>query len=68
MKILVLANHYNTLRIFRRELLKALSEAGHEVVVSIPPATRRIRRFWSLMEPECFSHPLTDEEQIPSVI
>ena len=37
MKILVLANHYNTLRIFRRELLKALSDAGHEVVVSIPP-------------------------------
>lgn len=37
MKILVLANHYNTLRIFRRELLKAMSAAGHEVVVSIPP-------------------------------
>ena len=37
MKILVLANHYNTLRIFRRELLQALSTEGHEVVVSIPP-------------------------------
>lgn len=36
MKILVLANHYNTLRIFRRELLKAMAAAGHEVVVSIP--------------------------------
>ncbi len=36
MKILVLANHYNTLRIFRRELLKALSEKGHEIVISIP--------------------------------
>ena len=37
MKILVLANHYNTLRIFRRELLQALSAAGHEVVISTPP-------------------------------
>ena len=37
MKILVLANHYNTLRIFRRELLKAMAAAGHEVVISIPP-------------------------------
>ncbi len=37
MKILILANHYNTLRIFRRELLKRLVAMGHEVVVSIPP-------------------------------
>lgn len=37
MKILILANHYNTLRIFRRELLKTLAEMGHELVVSIPP-------------------------------
>ena len=37
MKILILANHYNTLRIFRRELLKKLVEIGCEVVVSIPP-------------------------------
>ncbi len=37
MKILILANHYNTLRIFRRELLKRLTDMGHEVVVSIPP-------------------------------
>ncbi len=37
MKILVLANHYNTLRIFRRELLKAMAAAGHEIAVSIPP-------------------------------
>ncbi len=36
MKILILANHYNTLRIFRRELLKKLTELGHELVVSIP--------------------------------
>ncbi len=36
-KILVLSNHYNTLRIFRRELLKKLSGLGHEVIVSIPP-------------------------------
>lgn len=44
MKILVLANHYNTLRIFRRELLQALSAAGHEVVVSIPPCDEENRR------------------------
>ena len=37
MKLLILANHYNTLRIFRRELLLALSAAGHQVTVSIPP-------------------------------
>lgn len=36
MKILILANHYNTLRIFRRELIKKLSEIGHDVVLSIP--------------------------------
>ena len=36
-KILILANHYNTLRIFRRELIKKLSSLGHEVIVSIPP-------------------------------
>lgn len=36
MKILILANHFNTLRIFRRELIKSLSESGHEVVISIP--------------------------------
>src|SRR3954453_3818894 len=35
-KILVLANHYNTLRIFRRELLIELSSLDHELVVSIP--------------------------------
>lgn len=36
MKILILANHYNTLRIFRRELLQKLSSLGHELVVSLP--------------------------------
>lgn len=36
-KILILSNHYNTLRIFRRELLEAMCRMGHEVVVSIPP-------------------------------
>lgn len=36
MKILILANHYNTLRIFRRELLQKLSSLGHEIVVSLP--------------------------------
>lgn len=35
MKILILANHYLTLRVFRRELIKKLSE-NHEVVISIP--------------------------------
>lgn len=44
MKILVLANHYNTLRIFRRELLIALANAGHEVVVSIPPCEEENQR------------------------
>lgn len=37
MKILILANHYNTLRIFRREFLKKLVELEYEVVVSITP-------------------------------
>ncbi len=36
MKILILANHYNTLRIFRRELIKTISDMGHEIVISIP--------------------------------
>ena len=44
MKVLVLANHYNTLRIFRRELLKTMSAAGHEVVVSIPPCDAENQR------------------------
>lgn len=44
MKILVLANHYNTLRIFRRELLQALSAAGHDVVISIPPCDEENRK------------------------
>lgn len=35
-KILVLANHYNTLRIFRRELLMKLASEGHSVLVIIP--------------------------------
>lgn len=35
MKILILANHYLTLRVFRRELIKKLSE-NYEVVISIP--------------------------------
>lgn len=43
MKILILANHYNTLRIFRRELLIRLRELGHEVVVSIPPCDNENR-------------------------
>ena len=35
-RILILANHFNTLRIFRRELIKALVADGLEVFVSIP--------------------------------
>lgn len=35
-KILILANHYNTLRIFRRELICNLSKM-HEVYIVIPP-------------------------------
>ena len=37
MKILILANHYNTLRIFRRELIKTIANKGHEIVISVPP-------------------------------
>lgn len=44
MKILILANHYNTLRIFRRELLLALVKAGHEVVLSIPECEEENRK------------------------
>ena len=40
-KILILANHYNTLRIFRRELIKKLAELGNEVIISIPPAEKQ---------------------------
>lgn len=36
MKILILANHYNTLRIFRRELIIALSKQNHEITIAIP--------------------------------
>ena len=36
-RVLVLANHYNTLRIFRRELLIELVNRGHEVTLVIPP-------------------------------
>lgn len=36
-RILILANHYNTLRIFRRELIKKLVDMGNEVIISIPP-------------------------------
>ena len=37
-KILILANHYNTLRIFRRELIKELVAQGNQLVVCIPNA------------------------------
>ena len=35
-KILILANHYNTLRIFRRELIIRLAQDGHEILLAIP--------------------------------
>ncbi|MCD7750424.1 MAG: glycosyltransferase family 4 protein [Lachnospiraceae bacterium] len=35
-RILILANHYNTLRIFRRELIQELVHQGNQVIVSIP--------------------------------
>lgn len=44
MKVLILANHYNTLRIFRRELLIKMASLGHEVVVSIPPCEEENRK------------------------
>lgn len=34
-KILILANHYNTLRIFRRELIRRLAR-DNEIIISIP--------------------------------
>lgn len=41
MKILILANHYNTLRIFRRELIISFAEMGHEIILSIPQCDDR---------------------------
>lgn len=35
-KILILANHYNTLRVFRKDLIMALSQQGHEVIATFP--------------------------------
>lgn len=35
-RILILVNHYNTLRIFRRELLIEMHNQGHEVIASVP--------------------------------
>ena len=37
-KILILANHYNSLRIFRRELIIRLVNMGNDVIIAIPPA------------------------------
>ena len=36
-RVLILANHFNTLRVFRRDLIIALAARGHEVTISIPP-------------------------------
>lgn len=35
MKILILSNHYLTLRVFRKDLIHELSK-NHEVVISLP--------------------------------
>lgn len=35
-KILILSNHYNTLRIFRRELIIRLAQDGHKILIAIP--------------------------------
>lgn len=35
-RIIVLANHYNTLRVFRKDLLIRLSSLGNEVLIAIP--------------------------------
>ena len=40
-KVLILANHYNTLRIFRRELIKKIAQLGNEVIISIPPSEQK---------------------------
>ena len=37
MKILILTNYANGLYLFRKELLTALQEDGHHIVVSLPP-------------------------------
>ena len=39
-KILILANDVTTIVQFRKELIKALVDAGHEVLVSIPKSER----------------------------
>ncbi|MBQ7257753.1 MAG: hypothetical protein IJS60_08685 [Abditibacteriota bacterium] len=36
MRILFLVNHYNTLRVFRKELLIKLNKEGHKVFISLP--------------------------------
>lgn len=43
-KVLVLANHYNTLRIFRRELLTKMVSDGNEVLVVIPECDSNNKR------------------------
>ncbi len=37
MKIIILTNYANGLYLFRRELLEALAQDGHELAVSLPP-------------------------------
>lgn len=44
MKILILANHYNTLRIFRRELIIALAKQNHEITIAIPQCDEENKR------------------------
>lgn len=37
MRILIMANYANGLFLFRKELLKSFLDAGHEVLISVPP-------------------------------
>ena len=37
MRILILANYANGLYLFRRELVQAFIDEGHDVLVSVPP-------------------------------
>lgn len=43
-RILVLANHYNTLRIFRKDLLIKLSSLGNEILIVIPECDKDNKR------------------------
>ncbi len=53
MRILVLANYANGLWLFRRELIQAFIDEGHEVLISVPPDENcdKLRNLgWKLFE------------------